>query len=242
MRLAAIQSPVAEAASATPTFEQANAQEITSGTTNSVAFTSPTTSGNLIVVYVAWGNTGSVTLSDTQGNTYLSAQAVTTWGTSTAWRAQVLYAKNIAGGANTVTATFSQSVAGSFGAVYIHEYAGIDKANPLDISKSAKGNGTALSSGSAVTTNANDLIFGAGATAGTISSTGAGFTTRSTLSGNRTLDKNVSTTGTYNATATASSGRWVMQMVAFKADPGPDTTPPSTAMTAPTSGSIGQGT
>lgn len=240
--LAALPSPVAEAAGATPSFVQVKAREITTGTVNSVAFTNATAPGNLIVVYAAWGNKGSVTLSDTAGNTYLSAQAVTTWGADAASRAQVFYAKNIAGGATAVTATFSQSVAGSFGAVSIHEYAGIDKANPLDVSKSAKGTGTALNSGSAVTTNANDLIFGAGATAGTISSAGAGFTTRSTLSHNRTQDKNVATTGTYNATATASSARWVMQMVAFKADPGPDTTPPSAAMTAPTSGSTVRGT
>src|SRR5262245_738756 len=217
------------AQAATPTFRQVNARQITSGTVNSVAFTNANESGNLIVVYAAWGNTGSVTLSDSRGNTYLSAQAVTTWGNGSNWRAQVFYAKNVAAGANTVTATFSNSVSGSFGEVYIHEYAGIDKANPLDVSKSAKGNGTALNSGSATTTNANDLIFGAGSVTGTISSAGATFTTRSTFAGNRTMDKNVTVAGTYNATSTASSsGRWVMQMVAFKADAGPDTTPPST--------------
>ena len=217
------------AQAATLSFKQGNAREITSGTVNSVAFTNANQAGNLIVVYAVWGNTGSVTLRDSRGNAYVSAQAVTTWGSGNTWRAQVLYAKNIAAGANTVTATFSSSVSGSFGMVYIHEYAGIDQVNPLDVSKSAKGSGTALNSGSATTTNANDLIFGAGAVAGTISSAGAGFTTRSAFAGNRTMDKSVTAAGPYNATATAnSSGRWVMQMVAFKADTGADTTPPST--------------
>ena len=166
------------AQAATISFKQVNAREITSGTVNSVAFTSANQSGNLIVVYAVWGNTGSVTVRDSRGNAYVSAQAATTWGSGNTSRAQVFYAKNVAAGANTVTATFSSSVSGSFGIVYIHEYAGIDKVNPLDVSKSAKGSGTALNSGSATTTNANDLIFGAGAVAGTISSAGAGFATR----------------------------------------------------------------
>ena len=55
---------------ATPTFVQGRAKEITSGTTNSLAFNSANTAGNLIVVYVAWGNTGAVTLSDSSGNAY----------------------------------------------------------------------------------------------------------------------------------------------------------------------------
>ena len=111
------------------------------------------------------------------------------------------------------------------------------------MSSSAKGNGRALNSGSAVTTNANDLIFGAGATAGAISAAGAGLTVRSTLSGNWTMDRNVTATGSYSVTATASNNRWVMQMVAFKAAVGGgDTTPPSASMTAPTSGSTVAGT
>ena len=236
--------PVASAAAppATPTFQQANAREITSGTVNSVPFPNSNAAGNLIVVYAVWGNTGSVTLSDTAGNTYVSAQAATTWGSGNGSRAQVFYAKNVAGGANTVTGTFSSSVSGSFGGIYVHEYAGMDKVSPLDVIKSAKGSGTALSSGAAVTTNANDLIFGAGATAGAISSAGAAFNVRSTVSGNWTMDRNVTTAGSYTATATASNARWVMQLVAFKAEAGTDTTPPSTALTAPTSGSTVSGT
>jgi glucose/arabinose dehydrogenase/PKD repeat protein len=232
----------APAAAATPVFQQANAREITSGTVNSVAFTNANTAGNLIVVYAVWGNTGSVTLSDTAGNTYVSVQAATTWGRTSSWRAQVFYAKNVAGGANTVTGTFSSSVSGSFGGIYVHEYAGMDKVSPLDVVKSAKGTGTALSSGAAVTTNANDLIFGAGATAGAITSAGAAYSVRSTVSGNWTMDRNVTTTGSYAATATATSARWVMQLVAFKAQAGTDSTPPSTVLTAPTSGSTVSGT
>jgi hypothetical protein len=58
------------AQAATSTFVQGRAKEITSGTTNSLAFNGANTAGNLIVVYVVWGNTGSVSLSDSDGNAY----------------------------------------------------------------------------------------------------------------------------------------------------------------------------
>jgi hypothetical protein len=61
------------ALAATPTFVQARAKEINSGTVNSLAFNSANSAGNLVVVYVLWNNTGSVTLSDNRGNSYAAA-------------------------------------------------------------------------------------------------------------------------------------------------------------------------
>jgi glucose/arabinose dehydrogenase/PKD repeat protein len=223
----------ASAAAATPTFKQVRAKEISSGTLNSLAFKSANTAGNLIVVYLAWTNTNSVSVTDTGGNVYTSVGGRTTWDNSNR-SSQVFYAKNIAGGSNTVRATFATAIS-SWAAMYIHEYSGIDKADPLDVSAVNKGTTAAMSSGSATTTNANDLIFGAGASGSNVNQPGTGFTSRSTSFGNRTEDKNVTTTGSYNATANQNGNAWVMHMVAFKADPGtPDTTPPSkpTGLTA----------
>ena len=59
-----------------------------------------------------------------------SAAGRTTWGSS--WSSQVFYAKGIAGGANTVTATFATAING-FAVVYIHEYSGVDKVGPVDV-------------------------------------------------------------------------------------------------------------
>ena len=67
-----------------------------------------------------------------------------TWGSN--WSAKTLYAKNIAGGANTVTVTFSTPIT-SFGTLYINEYSGIDKVNPLDVKASRTGTGAAMTSG-----------------------------------------------------------------------------------------------
>src|SRR5690242_3682002 len=72
----------ASAASATPQFVQVGAKEIASGTTNSLAFSSGNTAGNLIVVYAIWSNTNSASVSDSGGNAYAAATTRTTWGTS----------------------------------------------------------------------------------------------------------------------------------------------------------------
>ena len=224
---------VPPADAATPAHVQSRAQEVNSGTSNNLAFSSPNAAGNLIVVYAIWSNTSAATVTDTQGNSYASAAPVTRWNNNT-WSSQVFYAKNIAGGANTVRTTFGTAV-NSFGLVYIHEYSGIDRTNPVDVAAATAGSGSAMNSGSATTTNANDLIFGAGASTHTVTAGGAGFTTRLSDFGNRTEDRLVTTTGAYNATATQNGPGWVMHMVAFRADTGapPDGNPPSVSITAP---------
>jgi glucose/arabinose dehydrogenase len=217
---------------ATPTHVQSRANEIGSGTVNSLAFSNANAAGNLIVVYAIWDNTGAASISDTKGNAYSSVAPATRWNNNT-WSSQVFYAKNVAGGANTVRATFNTSIR-SFGIIYIHEYSGVDTTAPLDVSSAAVGSSTGMDSGSATTTNANDLIFGAGASSHTVTAAGPGFTTRRTDYANRTEDKVVSGVGLQSATATQNAQAWVMHMVAFKAasDTG-DTTPPTVAITAP---------
>ena len=224
----------ASADAATGTFVQAQQNRITSGTVNNRAFTNPNTDGNLIVAYVAWSNTGSVSLSDTRGNNYAPVAPATPWGTNNAWRSQVFYARNIAGGANTVTATFGTSIA-SFGKLFIHEYSGLDRTSPLDASAASIGTANAMSSGSATTSNANDLIFGAGSSSSSVTAAGTGFTSRLSANGTRTEDRNVTSTGPQSATATQNGNRWVMHMVAFKSEPS-ETTPPSATLTAPAAG------
>ncbi|HEY7042458.1 MAG TPA: PQQ-dependent sugar dehydrogenase [Nocardioidaceae bacterium] len=226
-------APPPAVAAVTPAFVQVRANEVSSGTTNSLAFTNAPKAGNLIVVYVLWNNAGAVTLSDSRGDTYASAGSRTTWGSN--YSAQTFYAKNIVGGATTVTATFGTSLT-SFGIVYVHEYSGVDKTNPLDVTATATGTAKAMSSGNVTTTNATDLLFGAGASSNAVNQGGTGYTTRSTASGNRTEDRVVTSTGSYAATASQNGNAWVMQIVAFKADAGGtgDTTPPSvpTGLTA----------
>ena len=165
------------------------------------------------MVYVLWDNPGTVTLSDSRGNTYTAATARQTWGNN--WSAQVFYAANIIGGSNTVTATFGTAIT-SFGIVYVHEYSGLATVNPVDVTASAIGTSAAMSSGAVTTTNANDLLFAAGASDNTVTQAGTGFTTRLTGFGNLTEDRVVTTTGSYAGTARQNGTAWVMQLVAFR--------------------------
>jgi glucose/arabinose dehydrogenase len=222
------------ARAAPPQFVQTRAKEIRSGATNALAFNSANTAGNLVVVYLVWSNTNAVTVSDSRGNAYAAALGRTTWGSG--WSAQVFYARNVAGGANTVTATFATAIA-SFATLYLHEYSSVDKLSPLDVSRVATGTASAMSSGAVATTNANDLLFGAGASRDTVTQAGSGYTTRASSFGNRTMDQNVTSTGSYAATATQNSNAWVMQVVAFKGEPGGDGTAPTVAITSPQSNS-----
>ncbi len=214
-------------AAVTPVFVQEKDLQVTSGNSVSVTFPSPNAAGNLIVAYVIWDNSGSVFLSDTRGNTYIGAISQAKYSGDRA-NAQVFYAKNVAGGGNSVTATFATAIT-SFGILYIHEYSGIDQVTAVDVTAAATGSASAMNSGSVMTLNANDLLFGAAESGNTVTKAGTGYTSRSTAHGNMTMDRRVTATGSYNATATQSGNAWIMQMVAFRvAGSTPaDTTPPS---------------
>ncbi|MGH7158349.1 MAG: fibronectin type III domain-containing protein [Candidatus Saccharimonadales bacterium] len=210
------------AQAATPAFVQVKAQKISSGTENSQAITN--TAGNLMVVYVLWENNQGVTLTDSSSNTYTPVAPVTRFNNNQ-WSSQVFYAKNVAGGSNTVTATFAKSTS-EWAMVYAHEYSGMDKVNPLDSFVTTVGTSGTMSSGTLTTTKSNDLLFATGAANGCVTGAGSGFTTRSTLSCDRTMDRVAGAAGQYSTTASHYGNPWVMHLVAFKADTG-DTQAPS---------------
>ncbi|MGW5238720.1 PQQ-dependent sugar dehydrogenase [Monashia sp. NPDC004114] len=223
---AVVLQPLATPAeAAAPAFVQARANEVTSGRTNSLAFSNANQAGDLIVVTVVWNNSGAVTVADTRGNAYVSAGVRTGWNNS--WSQQTFYAKNVAAGANTVTATFATAIS-QWGTLYLTEYSGVDKVNPLDVQRSSTGTTAAMSSGAVTTTTTGDLLYAAGASKGAVTAAGPGWTTRSTGFGNRTQDQLAGAAGAYTATGTQDSNRWVMQVVAFRPDTGPsDSTPPT---------------
>ena len=115
-----------------------------------------------------------------------------------------------------MTATFRTSVT-SFGVVYVHEYAGISAINPADVTTSASGSSASLNSGTAITTSANDLLFGAGVSDIMVTAAGSGFISRDLAYGNITEDRIAGSIGSYAATATHNGKMWGMQMVAFRA-------------------------
>ena len=198
----------------------------------SVTYSGAQTAGNLNIVAVGWNDsTAAVTsVTDSKGNVYTRAVGPTVLA---GWLSQsIYYAKNIAAAAanaNAVTVQFN--VPAQYADVRVLEYSGLDTANPIDVTAAATGTSATSSTPAVATTNANDLIFGANMVYTSTVGPGAGFAIRMTTSPNGDIgeDRVVTTTGSYNASATlSSSGPWVMQMAAFRAAAAvPDTTPPS---------------
>jgi chitodextrinase len=197
-----------------PSIVQVNQNQVSSGASASAAFNVAAKAGNTIVAFVIWSNTSSAAVTDSQGDTFASVSPQTTWGSG--YSAQVFYATNIAGGATTLTAAFRSSVT-AFGVVYIHEYAGISAANPIDAVAAASGASASMSSGNLTTASANDLIFGAGVSDNSVTAAGTGFNARDLAFGNITEDRVGSAAGSYSATATHNGSMWAMQVVAFRA-------------------------
>jgi hypothetical protein len=178
-----------------------------------VTYPGAQTAGDLNIVVVGWSDTTAAVQSvkDSAGNTYSLAIGPTS---GTTLQQSIYYAVPIVGGSNTVTVQFNQAAA--YPDVRILEYRGV---TTLDATAGASGNSATTNSGSATTTVANELIFGADTVATLTSAAGSGFTTRIITSpdGDIAEDKVVTTAGSNSATATLSSaGPWVMQIVTFK--------------------------
>jgi len=209
-------------ASATPaasiTFVQTTSAQSTSSASVSIVYKNPQLAGDLNVVVVGWKDTTRTVsaVSDSSGNTYSLAVGPTK-NTSAGLTQAIYYAKNIAAaaaGTNTVTVMFSG--AAMLPDIQTLEYGGLNLSSPLDVKAGATGSASTANSGSATTTTAKELIFGAGTTCGIFKGAGSGFTNREITSyGDIAEDKIVSSKGSYKATAPVNCG-WVMQMATFK--------------------------
>ena len=197
---------------------------VTSSTTATVQGLIPNLqqAGNLNVVIIGWADAVATisSVTDTEGNTYVAALPPNTF----AGLSQVIYyAKNILGDSSTpnqITVTFSQAAVAPD--VRILEYSGLDITSPIDTAAGATGSGILADSGACTTTVGPDLIV-AGATVETgIAGAGTGYALLDiTANGDNSQHQIVSVPGSCQATASMSSGNWVMQSVAFKAAPAP---------------------
>jgi Domain of unknown function (DUF1929)/PKD domain len=192
-------------------FMQAVATAAGSASTLSLSFLKSTVAGDLIFVafdYDTSSTPSSVT--DSQNNVFtpVGNQLTSPGGT----RSRVYYAKNIKGGADTVTVNLTAN--SGWIELYLTEYSGVDQTNPIDAQAGASGNAGAVSSGFATTTVAGDVIYGycVGDSTCTV---GSAFAARSTFNNNLIEDMTAGNPGSYAATGTANNG-WTMQMVALK--------------------------
>src|SRR5438034_11723784 len=99
-----------------------------SGTTETITFTSNITAGNLIVVVVAWQTTLSTLTSVSDATTNYTL--IDTVSEGTLGSLATLYLKNVPGGATTLTATWGADP--GFGYLAAHEVSGCDTTAPLD--------------------------------------------------------------------------------------------------------------
>ena len=193
----------------------------TSNSSLGIPYTLAQAGGDLNVVVVGWADSTSTvsSVTDSMGNSYSLAVGPTV---QPGYETQsIYYAKNIAAAAangNIVTVTFSAAAA--YPDIRILEYSGADPNSPLDVVAAGTGTNSPTNSGTATTTNASDLLFGASTVWTSNIGAGAGFTARILTQPNHDLveDEMVVTTGSYSATAPLNNpGPWIMQLVAFKA-------------------------
>jgi RHS repeat-associated protein len=199
-------------AAAAASFVQAAAVAAQGGA-NSVTLPFPanTLAGDLLLVAFDYGSSVTVSsVSDSLGNAFTPVGSpLTSPGGRTS---QVYYAQNVLVGADTVMVTLSGTTSSL--QLYLSEYSGIDPNNPIDAQAGASGAAGAVSSGTAATSVAGDMIYGF-CVADSNCTAGSGFTARSTLDGNLIEDRVAGNAGSYAATGTANQG-WTMQMVALK--------------------------
>ena len=187
------------------------AQASSSAASLSLSFLTNTVAGDLIMVAFDYDtNTVPSSVTDSQGNTFTQVGSQLTSPGAT--RSVVYYAKNIKGGADTVTVNLSGTSA--WLELYLSEYTGVSQTNPIDIEAGASGSAGAVSSGNATTTAAGDVIYGS-CVGDWVCTAGTGFTARSNFLGNLIEDQVVGAAGSYAATGSATNG-WTMQMVAIK--------------------------
>jgi hypothetical protein len=200
----------------------------------SLAFPANTLAGDLLLVAFDYkdGVTPS-SVTDSQGNAFTSVRSPLT--TPAGAVSNVYYAKNIKGGADTVTVTLSAT--SSYLEVYLSEYSGINPTSPIDAEAGASGTAGAVSSGAATTTVTGDIIYGF-CVADWACTAGSGFTARSTLNSNLVEDMTAGSPGQYAATGTANNG-WSMLMVALKAASGAAVAPPTISSPTTASGTVG---
>ncbi len=144
-----------------------------------------------------------------------------------------------------MTVKFSQAAV--FVDVRVLEYSGLDTVSPFDVSAGAAGTGTAMNSGAATTTSANELIVGAGTTRERIQRGRHGFHLADHHLAERGHRRG---RGGYQhgelqcrGTAPKSSSTWVMQMATFRVSgQGGGNPAPTVSAINPTSGTANGGT
>lgn len=197
-----------------PTFVQANAGSV-AGQSITVPLTSSTNAGNLVVVAFDYTGTSFASITDSQGNQFQQAGAEVTTPGGAATR--MYYAKNVKGGAESVTV----SLAGATSSleVYVAEYRGVDPVAPLDASSQATGTATDdkrdFTSGTLTPTTSNDILVGF-CVSDNFCGADEGFNVRNDLHSNLLEDEQIGAAGTPVAATGYAGAGWAVVAAAFR--------------------------
>ncbi len=193
-------------------FVQQNTAKPTA-TTTTIALPDQVGAHDAIIVclnYPLAANATLTSITDTLNNTYTVVLGPHPGNSDQHY---IAVAFDTAPGTDTLTLTLSAATNGGSDLLVV-EYSGLALSGAFDVKSAMSGNGTAMTSGTAQTTAAHELLVGyaeaPSATAGT------GFTMRANQSGNIEEDQVVFATGAYEATATTTTGVWTMMLATFK--------------------------
>jgi hypothetical protein len=182
----------------------------------SVAYPNAQSAGDANIIAIGWNDaSASITnVSDSLGNAY---QVALPTFRGNGMSQAIYFSPNIQPGNNAVTVMFDQPAA--FIDLRVTEYSGISPTNSFDLGASSTGVGSSADSGPLSLNATNELLFGAGMTATTFTGSGLGFTTRVITSpdGDILEDQIANSLGPFSATASLSSGAWLMQLASFNA-------------------------
>jgi hypothetical protein len=179
--------------------------------TNSLVLPGPVQSHNSVIACFTFTSGGAAlqSIGDSLGNTYtVVAGPVVTNG----YVHYVAIASNSAGGDDTVTVKLSAAISGGWDVLAL-EYTGLALTAPFDKTTYESGNSGSMTSGSASTSFAHELLIGYGHSTGMMA--GPGYTARETTNNNLVEDQVVFTTGDYTATGTTMPGIWTLILATF---------------------------
>jgi len=127
-------------------------------TTIRITLPSPTQKGNLLAVFVTWGDQTQFRCSNSRGDVFTIVDSI--FDSTNNQSAGTCYAKAIAGGTTTVTVTFPWAV--QYRAILVHEVAGARAldAHSIRVQNSPDTSANAVSSGIMATTGPA-YVFGA---------------------------------------------------------------------------------
>jgi chitodextrinase len=208
---------VATTAGPAPTFvQQGYATPQSPQSLVSATYPGAQTAGDANILAIGWNDTTATITSVTDGAGNVYHQAVATFRGNGMSQA-IFYAVNIAAapaGTNQVSVAFDQPAV--FVDLRVTEYSDVHPTSPFDAGASATGTGTSASA-SLTTAGSSELLFVAGMTGAAFTVPGTGFTSRVVTApdGDIVEDAVAASAGSHGATASLSSGTWLLQVAAF---------------------------